>query len=185
MVCYLVRHGKDEETVRGGWSDHSLVPEGIAQVKALGEEIAGRDLRVEQIYSSDLRRAKETALILKEYLHCPITYVPEFREANNGYLAGMKHELADEQYPGVYWNTLAYDECYPGGESPEQFFRRIRWAWAMFKEKIAHHRDAVLLVTHGGVLETILCIENGVEFSNKVKHFKTPGAALFPVDIQK
>ena len=55
----------------------------------------------------------------------------------------------------------------------------------MFKEKIAHHRDAVLLVTHGGVLEAILCIENGVEFSNKVKHFKTPGATLFPVDIQK
>ena len=24
MICYLVRHGKDDDSVRGGWSDYSL-----------------------------------------------------------------------------------------------------------------------------------------------------------------
>lgn len=31
MICYLVRHGQDDETVRGGWSDHPLTEAGIHQ----------------------------------------------------------------------------------------------------------------------------------------------------------
>lgn len=40
MMIYLVRHGKDDDTVRGGWSDHGLSPIGIKQVQALAEEMA-------------------------------------------------------------------------------------------------------------------------------------------------
>lgn len=186
MTCYLVRHGKDDETVRGGWSDHGLVPEGVGQVKALGAELVQRGLHIGCIYSSDLRRAKETALILQTYLDCPIGYLPEFREANNGRLAGMKQELANEKYPGVYWSALDYEECYPGGESPKQFFDRIRAAWTAFKKRITQTPDKdVVLVTHGGVVEAILCMENGAEFTNKVKHFATPSAQLIPVEMEQ
>ena len=31
MVCYLVRHGKDDDTVRGGWSQQPLTAEGKIQ----------------------------------------------------------------------------------------------------------------------------------------------------------
>ena len=31
MTCYLVRHGKDDDTVRGGWSEQPLSDEGKAQ----------------------------------------------------------------------------------------------------------------------------------------------------------
>lgn len=162
MICYLVRHGKDDETVRGGWSSHSLVPEGVEQVNTLGAEMVEKGLNIGRIYSSDIQRAKETALILQEYLNCQIEYCPEFREANNGFLAGLKHDIANEKYPGVYWSTLAYSQRYPGGESPEEFFRRIQTAWADFKSNIGQTCDKdVLLVTHGGVIEVILCIENG------------------------
>ena len=185
VICYIVRHGKDDETVRGGWSGHSLVPEGVAQVKALGAEMVGKGIEVGRIYSSDIQRAKETALILKEYLHCQVEYLPEFREANNGDLAGLKHEVANEKFPGIYWSALDYSECYPGGESPEQFFSRVQAAWAAFKEKMAQESNGdVVLVTHGGVAEAILCIENAVEFTNKVKHFATPSAKLIPIVIE-
>ncbi len=184
MICYVVRHGKDDKTVRGGWSNHGLVPEGVEQVRMLGLEILEKGLNIGRIYSSDIQRAKETALILGEHLRCPIEYRPEFREANNGYLAGMKHEEANEKFPGVYWTTLGYSECYPGGESPEQFFRRIQTAWLAFKEKMAQEaKGDVVLVTHGGVVEAILCIENTVEFTNKVKHFATPSAKLISIEI--
>ena len=46
MICYIVRHGKDDETVRGGWSRHSLVPEGVAQVRTLGAEILEKKLSI-------------------------------------------------------------------------------------------------------------------------------------------
>ena len=184
IICYITRHGKDDGTIRGGWSNHSLVPEGVAQVNALGNDLVQKGVKIRSIYSSDIQRAKETARILSSYLQCPVEFLPGFRESNNGFLAGMKHAEAEREYPGIYWNTLEYTQCWPGGESPEQFFNRIQAAWQDFKEKIAENQEDVLLVTHGGVLEAILCIENGVKFSNRQKHFKTPCATLFPVEIQ-
>ena len=50
-------------------------------------------------------------------------------------------------------------------------------------EKIAKENKNVALVTHGGVIEVILCIENGMEFTNKIKHFSAPNAKPIPVEI--
>lgn len=185
MTIYLVRHGKDDDTVRGGWSDHGLLPEGATQVRALAEEIAAANLNVDRIYSSDLHRAAETAEILSNRLGCPVEYISELREIDNGALAGMRNELADERYPGLYWSTLDYDACYPSGESPKMFYDRIEAAWSELKGRRSGQaaKDA-LLVTHGGVIEAILCFENGIPFSNKTKHFSAPCAKLIPVEIK-
>lgn len=184
MTIYLIRHGKDDAAVRGGWSGHGLTPEGISQAHALAEEIAAANIHADRIYSSDLRRAAETAEILSHRLGCPIEYMPELREVDNGVLAGMKNDLADEKYPGLYWSALDYDQCYPGGESPERFFARIKTAWLGLKGRRSRQagQDA-LLVTHGGVIEAILCMENGIPFSNRTKHFSVPSAALISVEI--
>lgn len=185
MIIYLVRHGKDDGTVRGGWSGHGLLPEGAEQVRALAEEIAAAHMNIGRIYSSDLRRAAETAEILSRRLGCPIEYIPGLREADNGVLAGMKHTLAEEKYPGLYWSALDYDRPYPGGESPAMFFARVQAAWSALKGRLLEQTDGgALLVTHGGVIEAILCMENGLAFSNKTKRFSTPGAKLIPVEIK-
>ena len=64
MFCYLIRHGKDDETVRGGWSKAGLTDEGKLQVKNLVEYIIenNADLTIEKLYSSDLPRAIETVM---------------------------------------------------------------------------------------------------------------------------
>ena len=185
MTIYLIRHGKDDDTVRGGWSGHGLLPAGVKQVRALAEEIAAANLRPDRIFSSDIRRAAETAEILSACLGCPIEYIPGLREADNGRLAGMKHELADEKYPGLYWSTLGYDERYPDGESPKIFYERVKAAWLELKSRrLRQGEKDALLVTHGGVIEAILCMENGISFSNKTKHFSAPYAKLIPVEIR-
>ena len=186
MTCYLVRHGKDDDTVRGGWSDHGLTPLGIEQVHTLAQSILAEGIHIDCIYSSDLQRAKQTAVILANYLNVPVTYHPGFRETNNGELAGMKHELAKDRFPGLYWSSLDYTECYPGGESPEAFFHRIQNTWAQFKnDMLAQPRKNVLLVTHGGVIETILCIEHGKPLTNRHRYFSAPNAELIPVELCK
>lgn len=184
MTIYLVRHGKDDDAFRGGWSDHGLLPIGVKQVYALAKEIAAANIDIDCIYSSDIQRAAETAEILSDRLGCPIEYIPELREVDNGVLAGMENSLADELYPGLYWSTLDYDECYPNGESPEMFFGRIKAAWLGLKNRRMERaaKDA-LLVTHGGVMEAILCMENHIPFSNKTKRFSTPNAKLLPIEI--
>jgi len=176
-MIYLMRHGADPSDRCGGWSTYGLTQEGRAQV-----HLAKLDLRergITQIYSSDLVRAKETAEIVACELSLPITYLPQFRESNNGVLAGMPKSEAMEKYPGVYWNALDWTQAWPGGESPEQFFHRIRNAWLALKQQIGEKN--VLLVSHGGVMNVILCLENGIAYTNKETHFQIKDAEIIPL----
>ena len=185
MTVYLVRHGKDDDTIRGGWSNHGLTPVGVDQVNKMATGMVAANMHIDHIYSSDLQRAKETAEILSKYLKCSIEYNAGLRETNNGDLAGMKHELANEKYPGLYWSSLAYDECYPNGESPEMFYNRVKAVWLELKNKILKHpAKKSLIVTHQGVIEVILCIESSVVFSNKTKHFSVSNAQLIPIEVK-
>ena len=61
MICYLVRHGKDDDTVRGGWSQQPLTDEGKAQADELASFVQISGLEIKHIYSSDLLRAMQTA----------------------------------------------------------------------------------------------------------------------------
>ena len=75
MVCYLIHHGKDDETIRGGWCDASLSDEGVAQVEALAKNLAeDSTYQFGYLYTSDLIRTKETAMILNSVLHMPVEF---------------------------------------------------------------------------------------------------------------
>lgn len=182
MVCYLVRHGKDDETVRGGWSDHPLTEEGTQQAQALAEDISR--LPIGAIYSSDLCRAMQTAQILAGKTHLPVVLLPQFREVNNGELAGMKNDIALEQYPGLFWNQLGWEQCYPGGESPKQFYERIRTAWMAFTEEILSCNKNVVLVAHGGVIHVIRAILENRPYDNQQKHRKVSHAEVITLRYQ-
>ncbi|MBQ8496065.1 MAG: histidine phosphatase family protein [Clostridia bacterium] len=168
MYIYLIRHGKDDETVRGGWSNSPLTEEGILQVHRLADEIEkNKDaLAVKHIFSSDLPRTVQTAKPIAEKLGLPVVYLSDFREVNNGDLAGMKNEIAVERYPGLFWNTLAWDEKYPNGESPKDFYERISHAWYELKKTFSCDEN-MILVTHSGVIHVILSLVEGKPYSNK------------------
>ena len=184
MICYLIRHGKDDDSVRGGWSNSPLTSEGRNQAEQLSADIlqaGGMDIGL--IYTSDLPRARQTAEILSTALALPVTDRPEFREANNGILAGMDNREAEERYPGLYWNALNWDQPYPEGESPHQFYNRIADAWSRFKNEIQGVGHNVVLVTHGGVINVILCIENEIAYSNKSNPFPIGNAGMIGVEV--
>ena len=181
MICYLIRHGKDDETVRGGWCDAELCPEGVVQVRELANQI--RKQSVGGIYSSDLVRTRQTTEILNEALKLEIHYLPQFREVNNGKLAGMKNDVALVNYPGLFWSTLGWEEAYPEGESPKDFFERIANAWNLFKNEVKHLPYDVILVTHGGVLNVIQCIEAGIAYTNKKNPFPVGYAQMIAIEI--
>ena len=184
MICYLVRHGKDDGTVRGGWSQQPLTNEGKAQADELASFVQGSDLAIKHIYSSDLLRAMQTAQSVADKLHLPIVPMPEFREVNNGDLAGIKNELANKMYPGLYWNTLDWEQRYPGGESPREFYERISTAWDAFQKMALNRNENVLLVTHGGVINVILSIVNGEKYSNETLMRKIRNVELIALEYQ-
>ena len=178
MICMLARHGKDDESVRGGWSQHSLSEEGMKQAR----ELAGRLLAqknsysLSRIYSSDLLRAAQTARIVGDRLGLAVTLLPDFREVNNGLLAGMKNDLAEDRFPGLYWNQLAWEQTYPEGESPKAFYERIADAWERLSCELVSGKENVLLVTHGGVIQVILSLINNVPYTNKAPVRRIPYA---------
>ena len=173
-MIYLMRHGADSPDRCGGWSPYGLTDRGIRQVLAVGKALTGKG--IEAIFSSDLLRAKESAEIVADYLGLPVTYLPQFRETNNGVLAGMLKTEAKKRYPGIYWGALGWNQSYPGGESPAQFFRRIETAWRNFKAEVLDR--SVLLISHGGVMNLILCLETGIPYTNKEIHFRVADAEL-------
>ena len=62
-------------------------------------------------------------------MNIPIELSPEWRETNNGVLAGMPNEQALQMYPGLFYNSLGMDDQYPGGESPRENYERIKIAF--------------------------------------------------------
>lgn len=81
----------------------------------------------------------------------------------------MLNSEALEKYPGLFFNTLRMDEQYPGGESPIEFYNRIKKSYDELCNEIINGEIGpnVMLVTHGGVINVIYHIVNGLEWTNK------------------
>jgi probable phosphoglycerate mutase len=180
-MIILMRHGADDDSRLGGWSDASLSQKGRDQVEKSCKVIDESNLNIKYIYSSDLPRAKETAEIVSKHLGLPVTFLEEFRETNNGDLAGIPKVRFEKEYPGLYFSSLDWEQQYPNGESPKQVYNRIKEAWNKFKISTEALEGDILLVTHAGVINIIRCIEEGVQYTNKEVHFKTAHAEIVPI----
>ena len=180
-MIFLIRHGEDDTSRLGGWSDAGLSASGVEQVKRAGENIARGRYRIRHLFSSDLPRAKETAELIADRLGIGITFLRAFRETNNGDLAGISKESFQADYPGLYYSSLDWEQPYPNGESPRQFYDRIREAWEHFRNEVAPLNGDVLLVTHGGVIDVILCIEDGIPYTNRHVSHRAAYAEMIPV----
>ena len=186
MAIYLVRHGKDEDGFRGGWSQKGLTNEGIEQTTRLGKYLKEhkKDFMIHRIITSDLKRAIETSKHIDESIPLPIEKSKDWRETNNGVLAGMPNDAADKQYPGLYFNSLEMDERYPGGESPIENFIRIKRAFKGIceEQKKRNHQENVLIVTHGGVINIIYHILKRKHWTNKKKPFPSSYTSIHKIE---
>lgn len=187
MKIFFVRHGKDDENYRGGWSSLGLVPEGIEQAKQLARDFSEKRVEydITKIVSSDLPRAKETADILAKKLGLAVVSEERLREADNGKLAGMPNEEALVKYPRLFWSTLMPDECYPNGESPNMFFSRIKTWFESFLNECKDTDGNVLVVTHGGVINVVYHLVKELEWSNRFKSIPVENCSVHVLDVER
>ena len=186
MKLIFVRHGKDDDRYRGGWSNLDLIPEGKEQAKQLAKHIKenNHNYAITYIVSSDLPRAMTTANLISLELDLPITKEIQIREMNNGVLAGMLNDVALEKYPGVFFSSLKMDEPYPGGESPNDFYMRIKKWFSEFSANCRNRNGNVLVVTHGGVINVIYHLVKGIEWSNNGQVFKVGNCSMHILDLE-
>ena len=179
MKILFVRHGKDDDRYRGGWSNLDLTDEGVEQVMELAKHLKKykEEYNISRIVSSDLQRALTTSKIIAKELNLCITKEEAIRETNNGDLAGMLKEEALLKYPGLFFSSLDMDEAYPNGESPQEFYVRIKEWFERFVDEHKNDKENILVVTHGGVINIIYHLVNKLEWSNKNKPFQVGTAS--------
>ncbi|WP_219122573.1 histidine phosphatase family protein [Streptococcus constellatus] len=173
MKILFVRHGKDSAQHRGGWSQLDLLPEGKREAETLANYLAQHkeNYHFTKVITSDLKRAETTAMILAEKLQLPLEKVRDLRETNNGDLAGMLNSEADQKFPHLYFRSLAMDEHYPNGESPIEFYQRIKTWFQLFLQENNDSAETQIVVTHGGVINIIYHLVNKREWTNKSRLF--------------
>ena len=149
-TLHFVRHGETAWNREGriqGVADVPLSAAGREQARELAATLAARPIGA--IYTSDLRRAVETAEPLAARLDLPIHTTPALRERDFGANEGrMAAEVAAELGKEVGTAWLGPDERHPGGESMREVFERV----AAFLDELLEDRpaDEIALVTSGG-----------------------------------
>lgn len=186
MKIVFVRHGKDDDKYRGGWSEMDLIPEGVEQAKKLAKHLKEnkQNYGISSIVSSDLMRTMTTANFISEELGLPITKDSRLRETNNGDLAGMLNDTAMKRYPGLFFRTLDMDKAYPNGESPRDFYVRIKKWFEDFVRDNKNYDGNILVVTHSGVINVIYHLVRNIEWSNKGCSFKAANCSIHVLDIE-
>jgi broad specificity phosphatase PhoE len=123
MRLILIRHGETNWTSRGkfqGITDIGLNEKGRRQCRLLALSLRGQ--RIDAVYSSDLKRAVETAREIASYHGLPVWTDFDLREMNYGVLEGLTSVELKEKYPDILSEWLNNPEKVriPGGESIRQ-----------------------------------------------------------------
>ena len=178
-MIYLMRHGQDDETFIGGWSNVDLTELGITQVKDASKWISN-NLNISEIVCSDVYRALRTASIVNEELEVHLRTDSNLREQSKGLLNGMVKSDAFKLY-GELLNNVSQDTIYPQGESLEQLYLRI----SEYLKVIMSFKDNTLIVTHRGVINMIYYLLNDISLDMNKERFGVTPASIHELDKNK
>jgi broad specificity phosphatase PhoE len=145
----LTRHGQSEWNALGRWQGQADPPlSDLGRRQAHG---AARSLGVvEGIWSSDLRRAAETAAIIGEDLGVgPVVLDAGLRERDAGEWTGLTRAEIEHRFPGF----LPDGRRPPGWESDELLLDRALRTLQRIAD--AAPGGDVLVITHAGVVFTV------------------------------
>lgn len=151
-----VRHGETAwniDTRIQGQLDIALNDQGRWQARRLARVLADESLHA--VYSSDLRRAHDTALEIARAAGLAVIDDPGLRERHFGSFEGMTFKEIEERWPeqSMRWRRRDANFAAPGGETLADFYQRATAAAARIAT--AHPGGAIALVTHGGVLDCL------------------------------
>lgn len=161
---YIVRHGETEWNVAGimqGQSDSPLTKNGISQAKNLAKKL--KSVKFDEVFSSDLLRAKRTAEIIAAEKKIAIKTTEILRERSFGRFEGKTGEVFAKELKKYFeeFENLLEEQKFsykfptePEIESDEELMRRFI---PFIREiAIAYEGQTILIVTHGGVMRSFL-----------------------------
>lgn len=157
LRMYLIRHGEIEPASMGkliGRTDVALSERGVEQARRLAEKLSS--VRLDAVYSSDLRRAIRTAEIIAGHNQERTRLSEAWREIDMGEWEGRALSALNDDEPERVASLFNDPDSfkYPGGESFVDFTMRVRGALDLLLQ--THQNGEIALVAHGGVCRAII-----------------------------
>jgi len=142
-VVYYVEHGDTKYDVNDcaqGWIDDGLTAKGRAQAARAGRALKGT--KIDCVYTSPMKRAKQTAEIICKILGAEIVVLPRLKPLDIGSLAGKKNSQV-KPYLGFYSTRPSLK--FPDGESFGSYYDRVRKEWI---HQFADDDPEIAVVSH-------------------------------------
>jgi len=167
-----VRHGESVSNLEGrvqGQEDVELSDLGRSQARKmaawsrrLSASSSGSEATISEVWSSPLRRARETAAEIAAALGLPLMVEKGLCELHAGIFQGHLWADLEERFPDEVMQWRSGDVHYriPGGESRAQLAARGRAALEMLAGR---DTPGMIVVAHGGVLTAALGSMLGLE----------------------
>ena len=152
----LIRHGEttwNAERRLQGHTDIPLNAKGILQARQMAQALKNANLIFDVLYTSDLKRAADTANAIVELFGIEAKVDSTLRERHFGALQGLSIQEAPLVQPAIWQAHIARDLEHEleGGESIQQFALRVQTV--LDKMQVQHSGKTILLVSHGGTLD--------------------------------
>lgn len=177
----LIRHGQSVGNLNRVYLGHTDLPlseEGRSQAEITAKHL--ENVKIDVIYSSDLKRAHETAVPHAVRRGLPVTDSRGLREIflgewENKPVEELKNNYYDEFI--LEWHGHFGTCTPPGGESVLNLANRI---YAEL-ERIASENlgKRILITTHAAAIRAFWCKINGIEPENMAKAFPFPTNASY------
>ena len=155
-VTHLLRHGQTEHTPERRYSGRNDLPlsrTGRAEAEAAG--VRAKELGIEVVVASPLRRTRETAELVAAALGLPVTYDDDLVELDFGDLEGLTFDEARAKHPLAARRFMDdVTVAAPGGESIADVSARV--ARARRRILSQHAGRTVLVVSHVTPIKLLL-----------------------------
>lgn len=133
----------------GSWTDWDLTNLGKEQANNIGiklkEELSKDSVYV--MYSSDLKRAKQTAEIVGKHLNLEPIINEALRERNLGSAVGKSVQWLRENQTA--WEKTIDDRCVPDAESRRETWKRLE---PFYNDIVSSEDKNIIIVSHGDTL---------------------------------
>lgn len=157
---YVVTHTQAShhvDEIVGGWYDSQLTPSGERAAAAVGTRL--RTLipakAAVEIFSSDLKRAQQTAAPVSKMLGVQPVLDARLREKSYGVGEGRPQAWFRARFipPPPTGDRMDHDEGIPGAETRAVFARRL---YAAMDDILQSHCQHQVIVTHGGAITFLI-----------------------------
>ncbi|NIX15823.1 MAG: histidine phosphatase family protein [Candidatus Dadabacteria bacterium] len=171
MNLILIRHGETEWNKQGlcqGKSDINLSEFGKVQATHLSQSL--KDHQIDSIYSSNLKRAYETAELIAENHGVNVEVEDGLREMDQGDFEGKPFVKLRETHGEVLqsWRADPANFRIPNGETLQEV--QDRAFNAINNISINNEGKTVLIVSHNFTIITLLCKFQGTSLDDFYKY---------------